>query len=76
MKKTTKTIKLDYLLALAVKEYSQTNKCYEIDIIEKALKNFFEEQKEKESLKEVVKFLEIITNQNENILKKVNSFEV
>ena len=76
MKKTTKTIKLDYLLALAVKEYSTTNKCYEIDIIEKALKNFFEEQKEKESLKSVLNYLEVISNQNENILKKVNSFEV
>ncbi|WP_020181518.1 hypothetical protein [Methylotenera sp. 1P/1] len=76
MKKTTKTIKLDYLLAIAVKDYSQTNKCYEIDIIEKALRNFFEETKEKESLKSIQNYLELISNQNENILNKINSFEV
>ena len=75
MKKITKTIKLDYLLSIAVKEFANENKCYEIDIIEKALKNYFEEHKEMKSLKSIEKYLEIISTQNEQIIKTINKFE-
>jgi len=68
MKKISKSIKIDYLLNSAVSTYAEKNKLSQIEVIEKALTQFFQEKKEHEGF-------EVLGQGIAKILEKLEQFD-
>jgi len=62
MKKVQKTIKVNYILNVAIKEYAQKNSLNEIDVIEKALEDFFKDKETNRVHYEILEGVHLLLN--------------
>lgn len=73
MKKIQKTIKINYILNVALKDYAEKHKQYEIDVIEKALDDFFKEKENNEVSYNTLNLVQHSLNELIEIKKDINS---
>lgn len=83
MKKVQKTIKVNYILNVAIKEYAQKNSLNEIDIIEKALEDFFKDKETNRVHYEILEAVQLLLNNQislatdlEAVKKQISKFEL
>lgn len=62
IKKVQKTIKLNYLLSLAVDDYAERNGIAQIEIYESALTEWFMQKKENQTLKDILELVQLMLN--------------
>lgn len=83
MKKVQKTIKVNYILNVAIKEYAQKNSLNEIDVIEKALEDFFKDKETNRVHYEILEAVQLLLNNQislatdiEAVKKQISKFEL
>lgn len=83
MKKVQKTIKVNYILNVAIKEYAQKNSLNEIDVIEKALEDFFKDKETNRVHYEILEGVQLLLNNQislatdlEAVKKQISKFEL
>jgi hypothetical protein len=83
MKKVQKTIKINYILSVAIKEFAQKNTLNEIDVIEKALEDFFKEKETNRVHYEILEAVQLLLNNQismstdlEAVKKLIGKFEL
>ncbi len=62
MKKVQKTIKINYILSVAIEDYAEKNKIAQIEVIEKALTEWFMEKKENQTSQEILELMQLMLN--------------
>lgn len=62
MKKVQKTIKINYILAVAIKDFAEKNSIDQIEVIEKALTEFFKDKEENRINYETLELVQLILN--------------
>lgn len=68
IKKIAKSIKLNYILNVAIQDYASRNKMHEIDVIESALNEFFQAKEENRKLDYLIQLAEIANTQSEKLI--------
>lgn len=68
-KKVAKSIKIDYILNVAVQDYAKKNGLYEIDVLEMAIKEFFTAKEENKKFDYLISLAEISNSQQEILIK-------
>lgn len=83
MKKVQKTIKVNYILNVAIKDYAQKNSLNEIDVIEKALEEFFKDKETNRVHYEILEAVQLLLNNQislatdiEAVKKQISKFEL
>ena len=62
MKKVQKTIKINYILSVAIEDYAEKNNIAQIEVIEKALTEWFMEKKENQTSQEILELMQLMLN--------------
>lgn len=75
IKKVQKTIKLNYLLSLAIDDYAQKNGIPQIEIHETALTNFFIEKKENQQIADLLELGRLILNNQITIANDIEEIK-
>lgn len=62
MKKVQKTIKINYILDVAIKDYAKKNGTGQIEVIEKAITEFFKETEENKVHYDILEAVQLLLN--------------
>lgn len=62
MKKVQKTIKINYILDVAIKDYAKKNETGQIEVIEKAITEFFKEKEDNKVHYEILEAVQLLLN--------------
>ncbi|PHV02369.1 hypothetical protein CSQ88_07515 [Iodobacter sp. BJB302] len=62
MKKVQKTIKINYILHVAIKDYAEKNDIDQIEVIEKAITEFFKEKEDSRVHYEILEAVQLLLN--------------